>query len=430
MKYANFLKRRKYIEEKISQATLYWRIYTPTKLVKQITLQVPIQNITKNSRIAIHPLKTGEFYFTAVLWLMDILKDEILEEQLRFEHIYNNMLYCIYNHKDSVEFIKDIIPDVSDNMFLEEKNVNEKFDVIIMNPPYNVGMLDKKNSTICNSNDEVIKKAASTRIDAAMIVDAFENRLNNGGTLAAIWPYSWTQLPSWKNFRDWIKRSGLISISSVDDSEFPVAVNTAITLQTKGSKKKAVFINNSRNSEYQIDFSKNIIPNCYGGRLGKSIFDKEYKYKNKLKTILFKNYDKNIHKYVSMLATGYGLGGVITKINLNISTLSETTKKVAGPIKPEEFHLINKSDAILVIIFDSQEEKDRYQKYHKSNLYNFILHQRKADFHNTNNNIGFMPNVCKNMVGEYTDQKAYNILGITPEEAKFIEKTVGLPVFK
>lgn len=307
----------------------------------------------------------------------------------------------------------------------DNKNIkfDMKFDIIISNPPYNVGLLNR-DIDICNTGNRIINAAARTRIDAAFVVSAYEKWLASDGYSIFVWPYSWTQLPSWKEFRNWIKCSGLKEIIA-PTTKFDInaaAVNIAITIQQKNYSGEIKYNNQYRSIiPVKIDPKYDIIPNAIE-QLGYDIFIKEYKFNPKINFINFKEFNKSIHKHVLLHATGYGLGDIATQISLRFKDLSKNTKNLIGPIKSDGFENVCNTPTMPVIIFDSDEHKERYKKYHKSNLYKFIIFQRKADFNNKKYNLGMIPDVCKNMVGEYTDKKAYDILGLSQVEIDHINK--------
>ncbi len=299
-----------------------------------------------------------------------------------------------------------------------------KFDVVIANPPYNVGLLNRKITPICNTKNQIINKAAGIRIDAAFVVNIYENHLKENGFSIFVWPYSWTQLPSWNAFRNWIKTAGLKEIVA-PNTKFGIeeaAVNVSVTVQQKGYIGDSVFFNPYRSSNpIKIKKEIDIIPNCIE-EIGYEIFLKEQKFKHKLNLIYFKQFNKKNHDFFIFHATGYGLGDKATQISLAFKDLTPNTQNLIGPIKPEGFEVECTTGTMPIIIFDSAEHKERYKLFHNSKLYKFIIFQRKADFHNTKDNLGSIPDVCKEMIGEYTDEKAYKILGLTQEEIDHINK--------
>jgi len=403
-------------------------VHTPVSLVEEMCNKVSPDFWKSLTNTVLDPTcKSGVFLLEAMIRFMENVP--IADEQERYENIVNRLYGYVVNSNQVWLIRKAVYGDMYTEKHIYTKDffkdsIDMKFDLIVGNPPYNKGLLVKENTPICNTKDEEVNKAASTRIDAAFVVHSYEKLLADNGHLIFVWPYSWTQGPSWSNFRNWIKKSGLVEISAVSN-HFDVAVNTAVTLQKKGYTGESYFKNDYRESNSKINFDYEIIPNTYG-KFGQSIFEKEQKYKIKTNMIMFKDFNPAIHIHNIMLATGYGLGDVMTQISLNIKDLTPATKHIGGPIKDSSFHTTNTCDVIPVIVFDSKEHREKYINYYNSNVFNFILHQRKADFHNTINNVGSMPDVCKNMVGEYTDQKACDELGITEEEHKLIRETVGL----
>lgn len=302
-----------------------------------------------------------------------------------------------------------------------EKIPMKKFNIILQNPPYDEGLLNK-NVDICNTNNSVINNAAKTRIDAAFVVHCYENLLEENGLLISIWPYVHTQLPSWNNFRKWMKQSGLKEIVITENYfEGEAATSTAITIQQKNYVGPAYYNNKFRNSNILIDWNYDIIPNVFG-QMGYDIFKIEQKYP--IKTFFSKRSKTNGKPHI-ILATGFGLGG---KSSLANSTFKDwgNSKNLAGPFREENFITKVKAD-LPVIIFDSQEHKKRFKKYYNSNIFAFYLSQRKADFHNTKANVGIIPDPCKNMTGDYTDEKAIEELGHSLSQLEFMENIVGLP---
>jgi 16S rRNA G966 N2-methylase RsmD len=397
----------------------FGEVFTPVQLIEEMCDLLPTTIWQNPEAKFLDPCAgKGNMPVILVLRLMIGLKDVIKNEHERYKHILENQIYMCELQEESIRDIQmlfnqdgDLKLNLVQGDFLKTYNYfNKQFDVVIANPPYNIGLLDR-NTDICKGRN---KNAAKTRIDAAFVVQSFE-LLKEDGYSVFVWPYSWTQLPSWAKFRNWMRTSGLNEIRITKTGFKNASVNVAITVQKKNFLGQAIYTNPFRNSIFSINWDYDIIPNVLGGEVGFSIFCKEQNYPHKLKyTTLGKVKDNDIFL---CHATGYGLGDKATQASLSPFDLSEKTKNIVGPIKKTNFG----PDSIPAIIFDNTDHLERYVQYHSSALYKFIIFQRKADFHNTQNNLGQIPDVCKYMEGRYSDQKAYDILGLTEEEIRHIE---------
>jgi len=404
---------------------------TPIKLVDQILNYLP-EDFWKNKDYKwVNPVaKNGVFLASITIRLVEsYMKNSIFNtEDEALSHVLKNQIwgFTVYGDKKSKFRINKLL--YGHNKY-EESNIFDRdtllipigedmeFDILVGNQPYSAGLLDRKTATICNTGNKIIDDAAKTRIDAAFIVNSYEKLLKEGGTSAFVWPYVWTQLPSWSKFRKWFKNAGLQNLFAVD-KPFGNEVNTnaAITIQKKGYTGPAYYNNEYRNSNIEINWDNETIPNAYG-EIGYEIFEIEQKYITKTNFIWSNDFSKYSHYLV--LPSGYGPSS--GSVNDMTSSLHKGfTLPIAGPIKPEGF-VYTKTAKLPFLVFDNEEHKERYRAFYNSKLYKFILHQRKMDFNNKVYNVGSVPDICKNMKGEFTLQKAYDELGLEERHIKFID---------
>lgn len=142
----------------------YGEIHTPFILIKQIfALFDPMVFTQKNKKWL--DLGAGRGYFSMYLFtqLNEGLKQIIIDEQERKEHIIQNMIYMVEIKMDHILFLKEFFGEnanifqgdfLSEPFFTnEEKKMS--FDYIIGNPPYNANGIKKvPTNTILNKKQE------------------------------------------------------------------------------------------------------------------------------------------------------------------------------------------------------------------------------------------------------------------------------------
>lgn len=101
--------------------------------------------------------------------LMIGLSNDILNEAKRYNHIINNMIYCIAINDISYLTIKKLFPDLK-NIFLKDISKDDisdmpKFDFIIQNPPYNrtthIDFFDKALDLLSSKGQMIIIEPAT-----------------------------------------------------------------------------------------------------------------------------------------------------------------------------------------------------------------------------------------------------------------------------
>lgn len=289
-----------------------------------------------------------------------------------------------------------------------------KFDAIISNPPYNKGLLDRR---YLDGLPPLAKAAARVRIDAAFVVAAYERHLAPGGTSVFLWPYKWTQLPTFEHFRRWARQSCLhelvapaVAFCERDEAK----VNAAITVFRKGQPATMLRLTNPKRhpEPIEIPWDEPIIPIPYG-ELGLSIHRKAMAFPHKLR---LREDSGPLPQWFFRHGGAGGTDGRTIGMSNHIGKISSRQKLMASVISRSGPNIIE---------FESADHRARYPHYHGSRLYNFVLHQIKVDFNNTRQNVGMVPDVIREMEGEYSDAKAYAALGLTPEEIAHVESTVG-----
>lgn len=282
-----------------------------------------------------------------------------------------------------------------------------KFDVIIGNPPYNKGLL-KSNFFYA---DELLNKAANIRIDAAFAVWCYE-LLNDNAISLLLYPERWMQLKSWENYRKWILNSGLKKVITPSKT-FGKNVETtgAIHIQQRNYTGVIEIINEKRGA-YNYNGEANILPYAFG-QLGYEIHKKMMQYKHKLNFSMTDNKSENIQ-----ISSAYGLGGLLNSPTTTFKDINIKFRNSLIGVVMDNHTAKNKR----FILCDDKMHKERLKKWIYSQIFNFEFMQINADFNHSQGKIGILPDVVKNMNGEYSDEKAVEELKLSNEEFEHIIK--------
>jgi hypothetical protein len=156
------------LKPKESEKKQYGEVFTPMELINEMLDKLPV-DVWKNKELKWFDPASGMGNFTIAVYLrlMESLKDEIKEDELRKKHILENMLYMSELNKKNVLICKEIFDlggkyklniHEGDTLKLNIKDEWEidGFDIVMGNPPYNKGgirshtgkKLGEKNETI------------------------------------------------------------------------------------------------------------------------------------------------------------------------------------------------------------------------------------------------------------------------------------------
>lgn len=184
---------RKYIAVSKLEKKQFGEVFTPAELVIEMLSTLP-KEVWKNSKLKWfdHSAGTGVFPLIVIKKLMNGLKEEFADENTRYKHIIENMIYtCELQVKNSFLYMCAVDPKAefklnlfSGSFLSEEFNecVKNKwnldgFDIIIGNPPYQ------------DVTDKIGKTAAT--LWPRFLAKSIEDYLNKYGYFLCITPISW-----------------------------------------------------------------------------------------------------------------------------------------------------------------------------------------------------------------------------------------------
>jgi 16S rRNA G966 N2-methylase RsmD len=212
-----------------------------------------------------------------------LLRSLTIPIEERSDHILKNMLYAVELNKDKVNYYKEIMGDT--NIYSGDyMNYDEKFDIIIGNPPYNKSVIKK------------IDKGSHTSSSYPIFKDFIIKGTVNAKLSLFISPSRWIKSSNrqLRDFKNCIFQSNKLSIVRIIKNPFNVNIeDCAITLYDQNHNGKCKYLNGLiKTSKYDILVDpKNL-----------SILEKIIKYENTLITRwLSTSYygilacDKNIH---------------------------------------------------------------------------------------------------------------------------------------
>lgn len=166
---------------------LYGEIFTPHNLAKNIIDLLP-KHIFSNPNLKVLDIGAGKGIFSmiALEYFMDGLSTYISEPKKRKKYIINNILYMSELQQSNIKILEQEFgcnANIIKGDFLQY--TNQKFDLIIGNPPYNSGGMKKVPT---NTTDSKIYDGKTIWID---FIKHSLNILNENGNIAVIIPSIW-----------------------------------------------------------------------------------------------------------------------------------------------------------------------------------------------------------------------------------------------
>lgn len=259
---------RKYIAVSELEKKSFGEVFTPPKLVIEMLSKLP-KEVWYNSKLKWfdHSCGTGIFPLLVIKKLMNTLKEEFPDENVRYKHIVENMIYaCELQVKNAFLYMCAIDPkgefklNLYRGSFLEDGfNTHMKevwklkgFDVIMGNPPYQE------------------QKPGFTKTQPLwnlFVKDSFKI-LSDGGYLVMVHPNGWRNIDGiFKDIQMLFRSNRLLSLNmnNVDKGRETFGASTTFDFyvleKTKNDGCITKIINQKGNLE-EIDISKmEIIPN-------------------------------------------------------------------------------------------------------------------------------------------------------------------------
>lgn len=255
---------RQYVKVGEVEKKKFGEVMTPLDLVKEMLSKLPIEVWSNPNLKWLDPANgTGPFPAMVIYKLMEGLKEWEPDEEKRYKHIVENMIYvCELQPKNMFLWLCAIDPwdkyklNIYTGSFLDEgfdKHMKEvwgidKFDVVVGNPPYQEKVGDSKTKSLWN---HFVKK--SDRI------------LSNCGYISMVHPSGWRSLDGdYKDIQS-ILKCGLIYLEMHNDSDGQKTFNATTSYDWYCFSKKKVTITKIKDQYgniVNIDLSRwEFIPN-------------------------------------------------------------------------------------------------------------------------------------------------------------------------
>ena len=405
---------------------LYWlannnrqEIFTPIELVREMLDKLPVE-VWKNPNLKwLNPAsKNGVFSGEIILRLFDGLSGVISDEEKRYNHIINNMVYAYaYSKLGAWTSRKTLYGNktVEGNVQLVEvwkEETNMKFDLIIGNPPFGTD--------------------GKRHLYKDFFVKSFEI-IKNNGWLVFITPSRYTIQPEFESMRNYIEYN-----------------SKSVYLKNVGRVFGNIASFDSTVTVINFDFNsgiKNI--NWYGG-IGNSITQKilmtDTKRINSERSKGIKNVNRNDYpeyktdKYIyKYFANNKGKEKKIPFRYLDVFEEESFKPKVVvtefvgtgmyktlGKIYVDYFGDWGLcTDSSMVIYENSKEKLEKLEFYLGSSLMDYIITKLCQSSH-VNQTMKLLPDII-NKLGKdkrYWLREMYNIFNLTDDEIKLIEENV------
>jgi len=420
---------RNYLTVKDKEKKLFGEVFTPVELVCEMLDKLP-KNVWKDPKLTwLDPANgIGNYPIVVYYKLMEGLKGVkgCENEKERSEHIINNMLYMVelnpVNAKVCRKIFKMIEPSAKPNIynedFLEWSKTSDKYDIIIGNPPYN------------NS------------LHVKFITESL-NIL--GSYLLFITPITWLS-PTSASYKKLIEMDILLINNSqyIKDKYFKSIASTfsyfLVNNKKSNIKTKIIYEIGNKIKDFKINFKEIVYPPKDFNPLSVSINIKMLKKDNN------KNFERNDkNDYMDTKTDEYKyphITFVKTDGSLDVKFRKEQDKDEKKPklllfrngyINPYFDNGKNGiGDNIHYKLLDDSKYGHLYEQFFKSKLISYIFKVNKYSAFNHGVlmniiNIDFLLNIDDKKIYKNNTQfnnLLYKYYKITPEELKFIEKTI------
>lgn len=448
---------REYVKVGEVEKKKFGEVMTPLDLVKEMLNILP-EEVWSNPNLRwLDPANgTGPYPIMVIYKLMNGLKDWEPDDEKRYKHIIENMIYvCELQPKNMFLYMCAVDPfdkynlNIYTGSFLEEgfdKHMKKVwgldcFDLILGNPPYNNEV--SVSGTSSDIYDKFIIKSDKICEMILMVV-----------------PSKWFSKPDKENLRTLLINEGRLSKIVTDNKSFNelnIRGGVSYFLTTKNNNKLVYFNGDLKNLKEQLNCFGFIFKDQKDSDLIKSILDKVKNCENLSSIFNSKSYFglKTNHKKVAI--DGYKcyfssrqkntLSLKIDNKNEYYSYVSEFTDtkhkinrwKVMTPaaygFRTNSENTYNQIGRIFIsepgevctetfVFFDVDSEYHamNLKKYLKTKFVSFLVSIKKTKQDVTSKIFELVPQINLNV--EINDELIYEYFNLTPQEIQLIEQTI------
>ena len=287
---------KEYSKLNIGKTKLNGEVFTPPELINEMLDKLP-NDVWYNPKLKWLDPCSGVANFPFIIYerLMIGLKDIIIDDEERKKHILTEMIYMVELDNENCNHIREIFKDYDINLyegFFFDYETNIKFDIIVVNPPYQELKEGNKKS----------KKVWNT------ILYKCHNCLNDDGYLLPIHPCGWRDVNGMlKKIFHYNKARNLIYLNmnsyNTGKKYFNCSTNfDYYLLQNTLTNNNITKINDYDNLEYDINLNEwDFIPSGMFSEINKllkgdeltnvihnkSMYETRRKYLSKTKTDIY-----------------------------------------------------------------------------------------------------------------------------------------------
>tara|TARA_Y100000389_G_scaffold153331_1_gene153535 strand:+ start:7089 stop:8783 length:1695 start_codon:yes stop_codon:yes gene_type:complete len=425
------------------EKTMHGEVFTPPELICEMLNTLP-KSVWANKDLKwLDPANgIGNYPIVVYYKLLQGLKHAIPDQEKRSKHIIENMLYMVeldhINVNTCRKLFKILDPKATPNIaranFLEEENKwkkalgNDKYDIIMGNPPYNEGGVRAKGKS---------HESSETKTLWPLFVKNCLNYLRDKESyLLFIHPGSWVSLNGANG--DLMTSRQLVKLRFYDKTQsgfifgLPQLIPTTYQLiKNQETKKDTLIYDNCYNKFVPFNIYENGFVPTESVELMRKIYEKTKKYGSleskyisvRNSTELQDNYSLN-HPYPVVSITDKKINVLYSKTN-NCKTVE---KKLVLPSSYMGYPLLDthgilypvSTDHGILISNNNEKELKLIQSFFYTNLVLYIINITKSRMSFFNNKIfQILPDITKFVKKPHvTDKDLINLFDLKDTETK------------
>jgi len=390
------------------------------QLVDEMLDQLPASIWTSDSTTFFDPALGGGQFVRAIeqrLRAQGHSDENIHQRVFGFEESELHLRFAVNKHKLVGQYVRKPY-----EKFLELDNTM-KFDVVVGNPPYNIGLEQHKYIDFIKQTEKLKKEQS-----------------------AYIIPIAWTYSPRFKNFLSFLKNNGLYKVKFLTREEFPGIIQDVCQIFLKKGYNKDISVISktkllrtfSRDSTSLLPVSNEIAERVFdavSNHSGLELFGSDNK------TVRHHG-EKDFDGYISETETETHnikllsrLGGSSNKNEIfwisKASCIDSTFKVVTARLQPTTgrisyWQVVDPtfaiSESLVFLKFKTQTEANNCKVFLESTLVKFIFKELMQTARMSKNLIAKIP--ALNFKKSWTDAALYKHFGLTQEEIDYIENAV------